>query len=555
MKLKLGRHAILAGLCMFYVGAATAATSHFSKVPADTPIYIGTTADEDWLVSLGLGDAESLRLALAKLAKSKSANSEDLADESRFLQVIAEAMLQGGVGGTELVAQPGRVQFYLQGAAPVVRLQLSSGKQFQAFLEEQAAEDSAAVQTASIQGQDMWVPAGVKAEVFAAVDGNDLVLSRWNQGPGYPSFKDLVSGGQGFDATNNLQPAMEKYNVSGSTVGWLDLEQLQSSIVNPEHALHQAIKAQVSDEAQWQQFLGAQCQADVSRFISNTPHAIGAVQYAHTEQQRLMKSAFVWPMLNDKARAAWQSLQGLVLTDSAEHAPFRMGLGVNGQGVSTFVNYIASDLAALQCPLWRDQAAQAGVGLAMASSMSAMFSSVKGVTAQLFDFTLDTQNNPVPDSVDAQLTVLTDSPSLLLLMLRSTLTLPASIPEDGTPVSVDTPFGVPVQLAVYPHSINVFKGESAALSVAELKNSVQTESSVLSYALDFYWAMSKSGKTQQGKTPEEMLRESGADAMVPLSASGGMRHLPYGMRIESNAIYAHPEKEKQPEPAVVKASN
>lgn len=555
MNMKLGKKAVLAGLCACWFGSAAAGSAHFAKVPSDTPLYIGTAANDDWLTSMGLGDPDALRSVLSRLAKGKASDSEQLGDDGLFLQVLAEALLQGGEDGENLILQPGRVQFYLHGAAPVLRLQLSSGKQLQSYLSQQAAKKGADIQSATIQSQDMWIPTGPRAEVFASIDGDDLVLARWSQGPGYPTFKEVVAGGEGFDPADELLPAMAKYNLSGSTVGWLNLAQLQQSVVNPDNAVHKAIAASVTNKAQWQQFLSEPCQADVSRYINSTPHMLGAVQHKEVDGQRHMQSAFVVPMRDDKARAAWQSVQGQVLADADNAAPIRFGLGVNGTGMSSFVNYIAADFAALQCPLWRDHAAKAGVGLAMASSMSAMFSSVKGLTAQLFDFELDAQNNPVPDTVDAQLTVLTDSPSLLLLMLRSALTLPANIPQDGTPVTVDTPIGVPVQLAVYPHSINVFKGAQASGSVAAMDKSVPTDSAVMGYVVDLLWAMTKAAENTPGKSPQELLRESGADAMMPISMSGGVKHLPYGMRVESNAIYAEPEGEEAPAPTVVKASN
>ena len=555
MSRKLGKHAALAFLCLATTGAASAASSHFSKVPSDTPLYLGTTADEHWMSSLGMGDAESLRQALSNLSKSGTSDNGEPSDTGRFLQVIAEAMLQGGRGGLELVAQPGRVQLYLQGAAPVLRLQLRDGDQFEAYLSKQAQLPEAALLSANEDSQKVWLPMGNKPELFAAVDGDDLVLARLSDDAGYPSVAAVVAGGSGFDPNQRMMPAMSRYDMPGTTVGWVDFERLQISIADAEHALHAAVEEQVADPQVWEQFQSAACQGDIQRFVRNTPHLVGSAKYSEQAEQRQMQSAFVWPMQDEKARAAWQALQGMVLSNADAEPPVRLGFGVNGGGVSAFVNYIAADLASLQCPLWREQAAQSGMGLAMASSMSAMFSTVKGVSAQLFDMELDGNSNPDPSSLDAQVTVLTDSPSLLLLMMRSALTLPASIPEDGTPVTVNTPLGVPVQLSVYPHSINVFKGVQAAESVKSMKAGVTTEPALLNYDVDVSWALSKSSDALQGKSPEELLRENGAAAMIPLSAEGGIRHLPYGMRMESNAIYAQPEVKKPAGAVVVKASN
>ena len=552
---KLGTQAALAFLCMAATGVASAAGSHFSKVPSDTPLYLGTTVDEHWMTSLGMGDAESLRQALSNLSETDASEGGEPSAAGRFIQVIAEAMLRGGRGGLELVAQPGRLQIYLQGAAPVLRLQLRDGDQFEAYLDKQVKMPDAALSSTSEGSQKIWVPVGDKPEVFAAIDGDDLVLARLSDDTGYPSVTAVVAGGSGFDSNKRMIPAMSSYDLPGSTVGWMDFERLQDSLTDTEHALHAAVKEMVTDPVVWEQFQSVACQADIQRFVRNTPHFIGAANYTELAEQRQIQSAFVWPMTDKKARAAWQALQGMVLANSDAEPPVRLGFGVSGAGVPAFVNYIAADLSSLQCPLWREQAAQSGMGLAMASSMSAMFSTVKGVTAQLFDMDLDSNNNPDPSSVDAQVTVLTDSPSLLLLMMRSALPLPANIPEDGTPVTVNTPLGVPVQLSVYPHSINVFKGAQAAESVKSMKAGVATESALLNYDLDVSWALSKSSDALQGKSPEELLRENGAAAMIPLSADGGIRHLPYGMRMESSAIYAKPEAKKPADAVVVKASD
>ena len=552
---KLGTHAALAFLCMASTGAASAASSHYAKVPSDTPLYLGTTVDEHWMASLGMGDADSLRHALSNLSENGTAADGKASATGRFLQVIAEAMLQGGRGGTELVAQPGRVQLYLQGAAPVLRLQLRDGDQFEAYLSKHAQKSDAALQAGNEGSQKIWLPVGNSPEVFAAVDGDDLVMARLSDDPGYPGVASVVEGGNGFDPDEQMMPAMSRYDMPGSTVGGLDFKRLQKSLADTDHALHAAVKELVAGPMVWQQFQSAACQGDIQRFVRNTPYLIGSANYTEQAEQREMQSAFVWPLQDEKAQSAWQGLQGIVLAGADDAPPLHLGFGVSGTGVPAFVNYIAADLAALQCPLWRDQAAQMGMGLAMASSMSAMFSSVKGITAQLFDVTLDSSNNPDPNSLDAQLTVLTDSPSLLLLMMRSTLTLPASIPEDGTPVAVNTPFGVPVQLSVYPHSINVFKGGQATESVQSMKGGVATESALLNYDLDVSWGLSKSSHALPGKSPEELPRENGAGAMIPLSADGGVRHLPYGLRMESNAIYARPEVKKPAGAVVVKAGN
>lgn len=555
---KLSKHAALAFLCLAATGVATAASSHFSKVPSDTPLYLGTTIDEHWLTSLGMGDAESLREALSKLSETELSDSGEPSAAGRFVQVIAEAMLQGGRGGLELVAQPGRLQIYLQGAAPVLRLQLRDGDQFEAYLDKQAKMPDTALLSVSQDSQNVWVPMGNNPEVFAAIDGDDLVLARLSDDTGYPSVAAVVAGGSGFDPDQRLMPAMSSYDMPGSTVGWMDFERLQSSLTDSEHALHAAVKEIVADPVVWEQFQSAACQADIQRFVRNTPHFIGAANYTEQAEQRQIQSAFVWPMTDEKARIAWQAIQGLVLASSDAEPPVRLGFGVSGAGVPAFVNYIAADLSSLQCPLWREQAAQSGMGLAMASSMSAMFSTVKGVTAQLFDMELDGNNSPDPNSLDAQVTVLTDSPSLLLLMMRSMLSLPANIPEDGTPVTVNTPFGVPMQLSVYPHSINIFKGAQAAESVKSLKAGVATESALLNYDLDVSWALSNLSDLSdpfQSKSPKELLRENGAAAMIPLSTEGGIRHLPYGMRMESNALYAKPEATKPAGAVVAKASD
>ncbi len=544
----------MAALLSAVSNSAVAATSHFSKVPADTPLYLGTTTETDWLSTMGLGDVESLRDALEKFGHSGSAQGVE--DEARFLRSLAEAMLQGGRAGNALVSQPGRVQFYLHGAAPVLRLQLNNGDQFARYLNDLAKDPEAAVQFTEAQGQGMWTvrSEGANAELFAALDGDDLILARWSQQTGYPGFDEVVAGGRGFNPEKSLLPAIERYRMPGKSVAWLDIQQLRDNIIDTDSALHAAVGESWKDKSQWQQFLSAECQHDVSQFIANTPHIVGSVEQAAVEQHRGINAAFVWPMQNEKARVAWQGLQGLVLDHDEHPSPAQVGFGVSGSGMSNFIQYIASDLAALQCPLWRDQAAKAGMSMAMAGSMSAMFGSVKGITGQLFDFTLDGKGNPDPQSMDAQISVLTDSPSLLLLMMRSMLTLPAVIPDDGTPVPLQTPFGVPLQLSVLPDSINVFKGDQAEQSVGSLKQSITTESAIFNYAVDVFWGLSKGAK-QWGKSPEELLNEQSVNALLPLAVSGGIRHLPYGLRMESNALYAEPVADEQQAPSVVKTNN
>jgi len=206
---KFSTAATLALMCAASAGNAASSADHFDKVPSDTPFYVGTTEDERWVENLGLGDAESLRQALSKLSGDSESQSHPA---GKFIQLIAEAMLQGGAGGSELVAQPGRAQLYLQGLSPVVRLQLLDGKLFSAYLQKQAKMPAPAVQQITEDGQQIWAPTGGQAEVFAAVDGDDLVLSRLNKATGFTGIKSLVLGGDGFDPEKKMLPALTKYD-------------------------------------------------------------------------------------------------------------------------------------------------------------------------------------------------------------------------------------------------------------------------------------------------------------------------------------------------------
>lgn len=518
------------------ISSVFAADSHFGKVPADTPVYLGTTESTPWLTTLTMSSPQALHEFLEQL---ESEVDED--DQNRvFLRVIAQALLQGGKDKQSLIAQPGRIQFYLQGIVPVLRLELSSAGQFRKRLVQDGETNSPSLVVEENEGHELWLAkAGTQAsDFFAAIDGEDLVVARYSHKTENPSYKAIIEGTGGFDPEVSLFPAKKDYALSGDTVAWFDLQQLRDNVVNEDSALHAAMRDNIQDQAAWQQFLGPECQHDVSRFVDNTPHLIADAEHRVADNQNAIDGAFVWPLRDSKAQAAWQALQGEVLQLQADASPFQLGLGLDGQGTAAYIQYLTSDLAALQCPLWRDKAAQFGVAMAMGSSMSAMFSSVKGITVQLFDLSLDANKNPDPQSVDAQVTVLTDNPSLLLLMLRSTLPLPAVIPEDGTPITIQTPIGVPLQLAVYPHSINLYKGEKASHSVAALKKEMPTKAALFDMGIDTIWALLKSESL-----PESVINEMNLKHGTPAFSSMSIRHLPYGLRSESTMRYVFPASE------------
>ncbi len=519
--------------------SSAAAAPHFAKVPADTPVYLGTTVDSEWIRDLGLGSQDALKSSLLQFRALAAAGADGAASEA-LLQAIADALLGADDGQRALIAQPGRLQFYVQGLNPVLRLSLRSGSAFETAMQLAAKKPGAGFAAIDVAGHRTWQVATDSTEWFAAVDGDDLLLATNLDKGGDDAVAALITGGAGFDPTVRLLPAMNRYDMSGALVSWFDLQQLQRNVVDPEHPVHLQIAESATsavDKEQWQTFLSPDCQGDVSRFIKNTPHVVGAVEHSEQGDLRTLQSALVWPQTEPAARKAWQGLQGQVLDTQNSDAPLQLSLGFSGAGVPGFVQYVAADFAAMQCPIWREQAANTGLSLAMASSMSGMFSSVKGLSAQVFDFALDQQSNPDPASVDAQLSVLTDSPSLLLLMMRSMLSLPASIPEDGTPVTIDTPMGEPVQLAVYPHSINVYKGERATASVAAMAAAPKTTVSLFSYALDSLRVAMLFSDRMGGKTPQQLMQENDVDGLIPVFVGGSLQHLDYGMKLQSSAVY------------------
>lgn len=515
---------------------AHAATAHFSKVPADSPVYLGTTVDSPWIRDLGLSGQDALKSALEEFSGLGVA-ATDAAAAEKFLQAVADALLGNAPGQRMLIEQPGRLQVYLQGLNPVLRVSLSSGPAFERALQSAAEEVGADFSPVDVGGQRVWRASAGTESWFVAVDGDDLVVAADIAQSGEKAVGEIISGGTGFDPDTRLNPAMSDYKLSGSLVSWLDFEQLQMNAVNPDHALYQKLATTLEDKEKWQTFLSPACQGDVSRFVKNTPHVVGAVDHSEAGDKRTLHSVLIWPQADVAAQKAWQGLQGVVLDTESSDSPLQLGFGFSGAGVPGFVQYVAADFAAMQCPLWRDEAANAGLGLAMASSMSAMFSSVKGLTAQVFDLSLDQQSNPDPASLDAQLTVLTDSPSLLLLMLRSVLSLPASIPEDGTPVTVSTPLGIDVQLAVYPHSINVYRGPLAAESVADLSTGPKTVVRLFDYAVEALQLARLFVGDRDGKTPEQLLQQEGMQGLMPVFVEGALQHFSYGMKLQSRAVY------------------
>lgn len=243
-----------------------------------------------------------------------------------------------------------------------------------------------------------------------------------------------------------------------------------------------------------------ECQADYSAIANQWPATVMGtkkVQFTNSEIDFEIDTVVVGK--DTELMKALGSIRGFIPAHvtNDEDKVLGFGYGVDVAKIAPLANTLWSRFtkAEFSCAelVAAQQQAKQNSPMAVAM-MTGMVNSVKGVSASVFDLSIDqnAQGMPEPKAVDALITLSAEDPLVLVNTVKGLAPMLAQIeiPEDGSPISINQyipspqPLGIDIKLALKGDHLVLFTGEKSTVVAQKMADQALESNGMTHFSMD-----------------------------------------------------------------------
>ncbi|MCL1078725.1 hypothetical protein D5R81_08265 [Parashewanella spongiae] len=455
-------------------------------IPADTLLFSGSLTDFPTKKYLEHVNLSSLKMQADKL-KEFDKPDEPLA---KFGMALFYAVVNHSDDPASLLASlgipdEGKSYFYTIGAMPVVKVELDKPQAFWALLDNAEQESGFTHQQRKLGELSYRAyrimeqgPNGSPMELLFAeqngmltitldgfsIDGTALNIALGQQKP----QKSLTESGE-------VNQVIEQYGFNPNSIFFMDhIEIVKGLTTTDGNELAKQLTGifALTNQDPLSEIKEAQCATELQQISQNWPRTVGGFnEFNLSDSAADMDVSVVVESRNQVMMTALSKLRGFIPDYVSAHgrSAFSMGFGVDNDNLVSALSDIWTELQTpdYQCePLSQMQAQLAQQSPAMLGMFTGMAPGVKGISAAILDFELDSANGtaePKVKQLDAVVSVTALKPETLFNNLKSFAPMFAnvSLVENGEPVDLSTLLPIPAELGVKP--MLAIKGQNIVL--------------------------------------------------------------------------------------------
>ena len=453
-------------------------------VPADTPYVIANVeplpdelmdkiepAIEQVLQSYQTVLREVIAMKQAEVPEEKR-NSEEA---QKIVAVVEELTTLFSIEGIRAagIGRDATVAIYGNGLLPVIRFDLSDGALLDATISRLEEKAGYKMPVAAIEGGGYRYVDIEKMKIVIAILENQAVFTFVPSG-----FDDeqtaaalgLTPPETSIADSGVLEEIANKYGFTSHYAGFIDLEAIASTFVDPQTGVNADLLAMLEHDAS---MLSDVCKAEIRGMAGIAPRMV--LGYNHIDAKRL-DSTFVIELREDIAAglsALPVAVPGLG-SDSGGLLSFGLSLDVKAARdfVETRIDALEAD--PFECELLADvQKSAAGARQALDQPVPPIVYDFKGFLAVIEKLEgLDVATQTPPTSIDGRFLLAMDNAQALIAMgaMFSTELEQLNLLPDGNPVPLELPqiqaMGISAYAALTENSVAIAVGEDSESDLA-----------------------------------------------------------------------------------------
>lgn len=521
--------------------ALTAADSILRYVPANTPYIFAKTAPLPEALSDKLEpkiDAvfESYQAVVREMLKvhteKLSQDDGEFEETERVIAIIEEMMPLLSVDGMRGagIGRESTFALYGNGLLPVLRLQLTDGKLFEAEMARIEARAGEPLPTAELDGQSYRYIDGGEAQFVIAVFGDQAVFTVAPAGFSDEKLAQLV--GLSLPATSiaesgELQQIATEFGFTEQYIGFFNPVRLAETFLDDPSGLDADLIAMMDHDPLT---LSDVCKAEIRSVVGLAPRMVFG--YTEISVDRIDESMII--ELRDDIAAGLSSFTAAVPGLGVDHGGLMsFGMSMNPLAVRNFyeARLDAMEADPFECELFSD--AQAGVAKgreALSQPIPPMAYDFKGFLAVVDEIDgLDFASKAPPESVKARFLLAMDNVEAMIAMAAmfspdlAELDLQAG--EEPVPFEVPAKGGAAqsVYLARSDDALAVSVGEGVEAKLTDMLEAAPQEPSPFLFmtvdAKQYYSLIGKAIAAGDGgeDAPSEAMQAALQDALVAIA--------------------------------------
>ncbi|WP_111978299.1 hypothetical protein [Algibacillus agarilyticus] len=483
------------------------------NVPADTVLFSGqleafplTQYMQTYQASFG--DPTQVMLMLDETFKPEN-------PEAQFSVNLIKHYLTASQSADDLKARFGfgddvRMLVYTVGLLPVFRYEIADAQALWSSLDTLASEagitpEKVAVDAFSYVKYPVVNNDGVMVELAVSViDGwASITINTPINTPEDLNIALAIEKPKNALAAESLQAITDKYAFDGSSVGFIDHVQIIKGLTQAEgNAFGRMLTnlAQLTKPDMFNSMREQACATDFSAIANAWPRTVMGTRHVEIDNESSsIKAALAVESTNQETNASLGQLRGFipqhVYNFDNQIANVAFGFDVDEltpvlmQFWTEFTNadYTCESLVAAQTKISQTSPMMLGM-------FTGMVGGVKGISATIFDFELDLENEQVPvKGIEALITLSANAPLTIFNGLKALYPPLAdvTIPEDGSPLAVSSFFPLPPalglnpQVAVKGNHVVIYQGDKAAAVADNLTNEALVNNGVNAFSVDY----------------------------------------------------------------------
>lgn len=474
-------------------------------IPADTLLFSGSLTDFPTKTYLEHANLSSFKMQADKL-NELGAPDTPLA---KFGMTLLKNVMNKADDPVALLASlglpdEGKSYFYTIGAMPVIKIELDKPQAFWTLLDSAEQESGLTHQQRKLGELSYRAytlmeqgPNGSPMELLFAeeqglltitvsgfsIDGTALSIALGQQKP----QKSLAESGE-------VEQIIEQYSFNPNSIFFMNHVELVTGLTTTDgNELAKQLTGifALTGQDPLSEIKQAQCATELQQISQNWPRTVGGFnEFTLSDESADVDVSVVFESRNQTMMAALSKLRGFIPDYVSAHgkSAFSMGLAVDNDNLVSALSDIWTELQTpdYQCePLAQMQAQLAQQSPAMLGMFTGMAPGVKGISAAILDFELDsasTATEPKVKQLDAIVSVTALKPETLFNNLKGFAPMFANVTlvENGEPVDLSTLLPIPPEFGIKP--MLAIKGQNIVLytpgKAEEVANSLTNEAVV-----------------------------------------------------------------------------